>query len=77
MTGLPQLGQGSPSWAFVDVGDDVGREVAADVDVPVVEALAVGARDEVRGRGDELVDDDGRVVRADRRAVAGLHAGAP
>ena len=31
-----------------DVGDDVGRVVAPDVDVAVVEALAVGAGDEVR-----------------------------
>ena len=41
-----------------DVGDDVRREIAPDIDVPVVEALAVRAGDEVRRAGDELVDDD-------------------
>ena len=51
------------------------REVAPDVDVAVVEALAVRAGDEVRRARDEVVDDDDRVVRPDRRAVAGLHPG--
>ena len=56
-----------------DLGDDVRREVAADVHVAEMEALAVRARDEVVRPRDELVDDDDRPLRADRRGVARDH----
>ena len=57
-----------------DVGGDVGREVASDVHVPEVVALAIRAGDEVRRPCDELVDHDDRVAGTNRRTVAGLHA---
>jgi aspartate carbamoyltransferase catalytic subunit len=41
-------------------------EIAPDVDVAVVEALAVGTGHKVRRAGDEVVDDDQGVVRPDR-----------
>ena len=40
-----------------------------------MEALAVGAGDQVRRARDEVVDHDDGVAGADRRSVAGLHAG--
>src|SRR5205085_11477948 len=55
-----------------DLGDVVRRVVARYVDVPHVPTDPVRARDEVRRSGDELIDDDDRVLRAERRAVAGL-----
>ncbi len=63
---MPQVGHGIPFLGVGDVGDDVGREVATDVDVAIVEALAVGAGDEVRRAGHEVVDHDDRAMRPDR-----------
>ena len=73
MTGCPQVGTGIALLGVGDVGDHVGLVVAPDVDVAQVVALAVGARDQVRRAGDEVVDHDDRAVGADRRAVARLH----
>ena len=77
MTRLPHVGTRIAFLGVGDVGGHVGGEVAPDVDVAVVEPLAVRAGDEVRRARDEVVDDDDRVAGADRRAVAGLHPGRP
>ena len=77
MTGRAAVGAGVALAGVGDVGDDVRRVVAGHVDVAQVEAGLVGAGDEVGRPCRQLVDDDDRVVRADRRPVAGLHARAP
>ena len=76
MTGCAAGRAGVALLGVGDVGDDVGREVAPDVDVAVVEALAVGARR--RGSASAATRSSTTTtvsVRADRRAVAGLHPG--
>ena len=49
-----------------DVGGDFRLEVPAHVHVPVVEALAVGAGDQVRRARHEVVDHDDGPLRTDR-----------
>ena len=76
-TGMPHFGQGSPSRAFVMSATWSGVKSRPTLTLRRWKPVPVRAGDEVRRAGDELVDDDDRVARADRRAVAGLHARAP
>ena len=71
--GATTLGAGIPIPRVDDIGDHVGREVAPHVDVPEMEALAVGSRNEVRRTRDQVVDHHHGVVCADGRRVARHH----